>query len=148
MAHTRNREQASWISRAMDEIEHEDELLECRRIVLKIVRYMKDNHLTQKELACRLNVTPQYVNKLLHGQDLDLKVTTVVRYGKLLGIKLLEVPDENTGKEVSAIQYIINHRVNENAVQPSEFIYPKTLSRTEEISNIRIISYGSNQISS
>lgn len=95
MAHTRNREQASWISRAKAEIEQEDGILECRRIVLRIVRYMKDNHLTQKELACRLNVTPQYVNKLLHGRDLDLKVTTVIRYGKPLGIKLLEVPCEN-----------------------------------------------------
>lgn len=131
MAHTRNREQASWISRAKAEIEQEDGILECRRIVLRIVRYMKDNHLTQKELACRLNVTPQYVNKLLHGQDLDLKVTTVIRYGKLLGIKLLEIPDESRNKTVSAIRYIINYTVNDNAVQPSEFIYSKTLIQSK-----------------
>lgn len=30
---------------------------------------MKDNGLTQKGLAKRLNVTHQYVNKLLHGAD-------------------------------------------------------------------------------
>ena len=131
MAHTRNREQASWISRAKAEIEQEDGILECRRIVLRIVRYMKDNHLTQKELACRLNVTPQYVNKLLHGQDLDLKVTTVIRYGKLLGIKLLEIPDESRNKTFSAIRYIINYTVNDNAVQPSEFIYSKTLIQSK-----------------
>lgn len=131
MAHTRNREQASWISRAKAEIEQEDGILECRRIVLRIVRYMKDNHLTQKELACRLNVTPQYVNKLLHGQDLDLKVTTVIRYGRLLGIKLLEIPDESRNKTFSAIRYIINYTVNDNAVQPSEFIYSKTLIQSK-----------------
>ena len=70
MAHIRNREQTSWISQSKFEIEHESELLGCRRIILRIVRFMKDNHLSQKELASRLNVTPQYINKLLHGQDL------------------------------------------------------------------------------
>ncbi len=48
----------------------------------QLLDYMKDNHLTQKELASMLNVSLQYVNKLLHGQSLDLKISTVVRYGK------------------------------------------------------------------
>lgn len=127
MAHTRNREQTSWISRTKFEIEHEEEILECRRIVLKIVRYMKDNGLTQKELASRLNVTPQYINKFLHGQDLDLKISTVVRYGNLLGIKLIEVPQDKPKEEPQKMNYIINIAVNGNATQPSEFFYPTVL---------------------
>lgn len=130
MAHKRNRDQQSWISKAKFEIEHEEELLECRRIVLKIVRYMKDNHLTQKELASRLNVTPQYINKFLHGQDLDLKISTVVRYGRCLGIKLIEVPGEKPKHDTTKV--IISLRVRENAIQPmafnySEIVYEKKL---------------------
>ena len=130
MANKRNREQQSWISKAKFEIEHEEELLECRRIVLKIVRYMKDNHLTQKELASRLNVTPQYINKFLHGQDLDLKISTVVRYGRCLGIKLIEVPGEKPKHDTTKV--IISLRVRENAIQPmafnySEIVYEKKL---------------------
>ena len=103
MAHKRNREQTSWLSRTKFEIEHEEELLECRRIVLKIVRYMKDNGLSQKELASRLNVSPQYINKFLHGQELDLKISTVIRYGKLLGINLIEVPQDKPKEEFTKI---------------------------------------------
>lgn len=84
----------TWISKSKFEIENEEELLACRRIILKIVRYMKDNKMSQKDLAEKLNVSPQYINKLLHGQDLDLKITTVLRYGRLLGIKLIALPED------------------------------------------------------
>lgn len=127
MAHRRKREQTTWLTQAKFELEHEDELLECRRIVLKIVRYMKDNHLTQKELASRLNVTPQYINKLLHGQDLDLKISTVIRYGRLLGVKLIEVPTDKPKNDTTKINYIINFVVKDSATQPLAFEYPCVL---------------------
>lgn len=84
----------TWISKSKSEIENEEELLACRRIILKIVRYMKDNKMNQKDLAEKLNVSPQYINKLLHGQDIDLKITTALRYGRILGIKLILLPEE------------------------------------------------------
>lgn len=84
----------TWISKSKAEIENAEELLACSRIILKIVRYMKDNNINQKELAQKLNVSPQYVNKLLHGQDLDLKITTALRYGRILGIKLIALPED------------------------------------------------------
>ena len=76
----------TWISKSKFEIENEEELLACRRIILRIIRYMKDNKMSQKDLAKKLNVSPQYINKLLHGQDLDLKITTALRYGRILGL--------------------------------------------------------------
>lgn len=84
----------NWISKSKVEIENEEELLACRRIILKIVRYMKDYEMSQKDLAEKLNVSPQYINKLLHGQDLDLKITTVLRYGRILGLKLIVLPED------------------------------------------------------
>lgn len=84
----------TWISKSKFEIENEEELLACRRIILKIVRYMKDNKMTQKDLSEKLNVSPQYINKLLHGQDLDLKITTALRYGRILGLKLIVLPED------------------------------------------------------
>lgn len=84
----------NWISKSKVEIENEEELLACRRIILKIVRYMKDYEMSQKDLAEKLNVSPQYINKLLHGQDLDLRITTVLRYGRILGLKLIVLPED------------------------------------------------------
>lgn len=95
----------TWISRSKDEIENEEEFLACRRIILKIVRYMKENNMSQKGLAQKLNVSPQYINKLLHGQDLDLKITTALRYGRILGIKLIVLPEEEAVTHQVTINY-------------------------------------------
>ena len=95
----------TWISKSKAEIENEEEFLACRRIILKIVRYMKENKMTQKDLAEKLSVSPQYINKLIHGKDLDLKITTVLRYGRILGIKLIVLPED----EPAAHQVTINY---------------------------------------
>lgn len=104
----------TWISKSKFEIENEDELLACRRIILKIVRYMKDNNMSQKDLADKLDVSPQYINKLLHGQDFDFKVTTVLRYGRILGIKLIVLPeDEPTTPQVTINYYQVTAPIND-----------------------------------
>lgn len=127
MAHNRNREEQSWITRSKFEIKNEEEFLECKRIVLKIVRYMKDNHLTQKELASRLNVTPQYINKLLHGEDIDLKISTAIRYGRLLGVKLIEIPSDTSSDNPPQTYYTTNIKINKESSPPSDFLYSSIL---------------------
>lgn len=124
----------TWISKSKFEIENEEELLACRRIILKIVRYMQDNDMTQKELAEKLNVSPQYINKLLHGQDLDLKITTVLRYGRLLGIKLIVLPED----EPATPQFNINYfqiTTSINNVGNSPFTYTESNSLRRVITN-------------
>lgn len=93
MEKTRLRKNASWITENQEAFENLEDLKSLSQVLIKIVRYMKDNGLTQKELAKRLNVTPQYVNKLLHGADADLRITTALRYGRLLGLDLITVPE-------------------------------------------------------
>jgi transcriptional regulator with XRE-family HTH domain len=139
MAHKRIREASSWISRSKYEIEHEEELLACRLIVLKIVRYMKDHHLSQKDLAEKLNVSPQYINKFLHGQELDMKVSTIVRYGRILGIKLLEIPSEDDQREVR-VQYGIE-RIAESFRQSVPSSY-------DNFSRIATLNFNMNQVTS
>ena len=121
MAHIRKREPSSWIERSKFEIEYEKELLECRLIVLKVVRFMKENHLSQKDLAEKLDVSPQYINKFLHGQVLDMKVSTLLRYGRILGIKLIVIPTDSDQKE--SYQIYRNQRVDEPAHQTGQFNY-------------------------
>ena len=90
MASNKLRNREAWISKAKSEIEHEEEYLACRLIALKIVRFMKDNNLSQNELAQKLGVSPHYVGKFLNGLDLGIKRSTAIRYGNILGIKLIE----------------------------------------------------------
>lgn len=100
MAQSKLRRTSSWVKDARREIESEEDFVAYRLIVLKIVRYMKDHHLSQKDLAEKLNVSPQYINKFLHGQDLDMKITTAFRYGRILGLRLLEVPGPDQSEAV------------------------------------------------
>ena len=115
----------TWISKSKSEIDNEEELLACRRIILKIVRYMKDNKMNQKDLAEKLNVSPQYINKLLHGQDIDLKITTALRYGRILGIKLILLPEEVPVSPNVTINY---YQTSEPVVRTGDSTYNYTSS--------------------
>lgn len=81
----------NWITRSKIEIEHEEEFLVCRRIALKFVRYMREHNMLAEDLAKKLGVSTQYVNKLIHGSCLDFKVASIVKYSKILGIDLIRV---------------------------------------------------------
>lgn len=81
----------NWITRSKIEIEHKEEFLLCRRIALKFVQYMREHNMLAEDLAKKLGVSTQYVNKLIHGECLDFKVASIVKYGKILGIDLIRV---------------------------------------------------------
>ncbi|MDE7470526.1 MAG: helix-turn-helix transcriptional regulator [Paramuribaculum sp.] len=89
----RIRKVSSWMTEAARSIKNEEEILAGKKIVLKVLRYMEANHMSQKQLAEKLDVSPQYINKFLHGQDCDIKISTAIRYGKILNLKLIEIPD-------------------------------------------------------
>lgn len=124
MAQRKLRAVSPWLAESRSEKDFGEDLLECRIIVLKIIRFMKENHLTQKELAEKLNVSPQYINKFLHGRDLDMKVSTILRYGRILGIKLLEIPKDDQREEYAIYGSI---RLKAEHVQTSQFSYLSTV---------------------
>ena len=96
MARTgRIRQSSDWVAQTEYELEHEDEILARTAIILQLLSYMKEHQLSQKDLAARLGVSAQYVNKLLHGQNFDLKISTALRYSRILGISLIIVPGVN-----------------------------------------------------
>lgn len=133
----------TWISKSKTEIENEEELLACRRIILKIVRFMKDNKMSQKDLAKMLNVSPQYINKLLHGQDLDLKITTALRYGRILGIKLIVLPEDEKTESLVTINYY--HQVSSPIFSNENNRYNYTESNSKNRINLTA-DYGYNSI--
>lgn len=83
-----------WINIEEPSLTHADELEANTKIVLKIIQYMKNNGLKQKDLAQKLGVSPQYINKLLRGQEVNLTISSAIRYGKLLGIELVSIPED------------------------------------------------------
>jgi len=70
-------------------------------IATKILRFLRENRITQKELAERLGFSPQYVNKIVKGSE-NLTLETICKIQKALKITLIEVPGLvlNTDMEV------------------------------------------------
>jgi len=60
-------------------------------IALKILRELRAKSVTQKELADKINVSAQYVNKLLKGQE-NLSLETICKLEVALGITLITIP--------------------------------------------------------
>jgi transcriptional regulator with XRE-family HTH domain len=65
------------------------------RIALRILTEIREqktvNGMTQKRLADALDVSPQYINKVLRGQE-NLTLETISKIEQVLGITLIEIP--------------------------------------------------------
>lgn len=59
-------------------------------VVLRLLDYIDEQCLTQRNLAKLLEVSPQYINKLLRGKELNLKVETILKWENALGITLIK----------------------------------------------------------
>lgn len=69
-----------------------EEIKATTMIIMRLIDYMEKHQMSQTDLARVLGVTPQYINKLIHGQDNSFRIETAIEYGQKLGIKLIEIP--------------------------------------------------------
>ncbi len=65
------------------------------KIALKILRTIRDLKITQKELADKLNISPQHISKVLKGQE-NLTLETIDKLEKALNIRLIDIPEFET----------------------------------------------------
>lgn len=66
------------------------------RILMEIRRQKPINGMTQKMLAEKMGVAPQYINKVIKGQE-NLTLETISRFEEILGITIISI----LGPEVS-----------------------------------------------
>lgn len=92
-ASTPKKDVMSWMKE--DEVAkgRKEEIRATTKIILHLIDYMDRHQMSQTDLARELGVTPQYINKLLHGQDKSFRIETAIEYGEKLGIKLVEIPE-------------------------------------------------------
>ena len=84
-------DQSRWIEKSKLRRANKVWLDKSAKIALKILRYIRANEITQKDLAEKLNVTPQNISKILKGQE-NLTIETISKFESVLGISLFEVP--------------------------------------------------------
>ncbi|UOB17874.1 helix-turn-helix domain-containing protein [Abyssalbus ytuae] len=99
-----SKKDTAWLEKAKWRKENEEWLDISFKIAVKILSALKTNKATgtypksQKELAKALDCSPQYISKLLKGQE-RLGIDTITKVGKILSVKLIEVPQEEIEKE-------------------------------------------------
>jgi transcriptional regulator with XRE-family HTH domain len=60
-------------------------------IAIHILTKLREKNMTQKDLAEALNLSPQYINKIVKGSE-NLTLETITKIEKVLNITLIEVP--------------------------------------------------------
>ncbi|RCW31370.1 helix-turn-helix domain-containing protein [Marinilabilia salmonicolor] len=69
-------------------------------LILREIRRQKPiNGMTQKMLAEKLNVSAQYINKVVKGKE-NLTLETIAKIEEVLGITLMEIPTEESSVNV------------------------------------------------
>lgn len=63
-------------------------LRESKRIAFKVLKALKEQGLSQKDLAQQMGVSPQYVNKLVKGKE-NFTLETQVKLQDILDVPLL-----------------------------------------------------------
>lgn len=76
-----------------------DWLKHSRKIAIKIVRFLKENKIKQKELAEKLGVSAQQVSKIVKGKE-NLTLETIAKIEKVLDIQILNISYKTKTKTV------------------------------------------------
>lgn len=92
-------EPSNWIVQADKYEVDKDWLDKSALIAIKILRTIRSQSLTQKELAESIGVTPQYINKVVKGRE-NLTLETVCKIERSLGISLISVPAYETSQVI------------------------------------------------
>lgn len=83
--------------------------------ILRAIRTQKPiNGMTQVKLAEALNVSPQYINKVVKGQE-NLTLETIAKIEQVLGIKLIEIPEFESSSIVYDSKFEGILKVNRNS---------------------------------
>lgn len=84
------KETSGWLEKAKKREVNKEWLAKSAKIAIKIVRELRAKKLTQKWLADELEVSPQYINKIVKGQE-NLSLETICKLENAIGIKLITV---------------------------------------------------------
>jgi transcriptional regulator with XRE-family HTH domain len=92
-------QKSTWEEEAKWREENEDWLSQSFDIAVRVLDTLRTKKMTQKELAEKMGVSPQFINKVLKGQE-NLSLETTAKLSRALGIKLIAVVESCTPAEV------------------------------------------------
>lgn len=90
---------STWQDEATWRNENEFWLTYSFDIALRVLDTLREKKMTQKELAEKMNVSPQFINKIVKGQE-NLSLETIGKLSRALGVALIEVTGTSKRNEV------------------------------------------------
>ncbi len=101
-------------------------------IAIKAISAMKKKAITQKELAVLLDCSPQYISKLLKGQE-NISLETICKLQKALDTVLFLIPNDHTTQYDKPVQcnLIMNTDKVESKSEKKRMPYGEPLFITE-----------------
>jgi len=117
-----SKEPSGWLKDAHWRTENRAWLKHSQAIALRILRTLRAKNVSQKELAEKIGVSPQQVNKIVKGRE-NLTLETIAKLEGALGIVLLTLPpssESNTHNRSSAL-----------LPEPQKFTAKKSRAKTE-----------------
>ena len=85
-----SQEKSGWLEKAKWRQENHAWLEKSALIALKILRAISDQGISQKELAGKMEVSAQYINKIVKGSE-NFSLETISKFEMALGIQLIKV---------------------------------------------------------
>ena len=104
-------ETSEWTEEAKQRIAKRDWIEKSAKIAVRILQEIKTKKtpkiMSQRLLALQMGVSPQYVNKILKGQE-NLSLETISKIEKALGISLIEIPNSQA---IQTVQVDFGHEL-------------------------------------
>jgi len=116
----KNSQPSKWREKAELIVKNKLWIKEAAVISVRIQEALKDQKLTQKALAEKLSVAPQWINRVIKGKE-NLTLSSIKKIEEALSIQLIEISSQ---KKKGTIPVIIpGSRKNRNRNQTKEYIY-------------------------
>ncbi|HEY5557903.1 helix-turn-helix transcriptional regulator [Acetobacterium sp.] len=128
-----SKEKSGWLEKAKWRQENQAWLEKSALIALKILRAISDQGSSQKKLADKMEVSAQYINKIVKGSE-NLSLETISKLEIALGIQLIEVVGFS-----SSINYEIPESILPEISKSTET--KKDLPVEDEVYSCATISY-------
>jgi len=79
---------SKWIEDAEERKKNKTWQRHSQRIAIKVLRAIRELGITQKELAARMDISAQMVNKIVKGKE-NLTLQTIAKLESALGVSIL-----------------------------------------------------------
>ena len=88
---------SEWKAKAQYRRENREWLKKSAAIAVRVLDALKAQNLSQKDLAERMNISPQQINKIVKGSE-NLTLETISNLEVALGIQIIDDKADNSRK--------------------------------------------------